>query len=314
MRCEPRTLDDIRALGGNDAADERRFATAARVSEINLALYRAFAQPLVRAMTSAPVAEWMHRMHPLRVQYEAFCDANPLMASVKTLADRVREERKPVASDNPFVAMQENVSAQIVASLDAWRDMSETMAERIFLSVFGSPGLQAAVGIDPTDTRPQRKAGKSTLHRQLMQARIEELKSRITQGGVRECVARGLIFVGMARGGPDERALAMVRRLRAVKDDQPRLTLAEFKTLLREQFFMLLLDQKATLAAIPALMPSDPSARRKAFAWLRDVLSARGEITGEAAERLRRIAVLFGVEAASDVVPIGRKTTVAKAS
>ncbi len=61
MRCEARTLDDIRALGGNDAADERRFATAARVSEINLALYRTFAQPLVRAMTSAPVAEWMRR-------------------------------------------------------------------------------------------------------------------------------------------------------------------------------------------------------------------------------------------------------------
>ncbi len=49
MRCEARTLDDIRALGGNDAADERRFATAARVSEINLALYRTFAQPVVRA-------------------------------------------------------------------------------------------------------------------------------------------------------------------------------------------------------------------------------------------------------------------------
>ena len=49
MRCEARTLDDIRALGGNDAADERRFATAARVSEINLSLYRTFAQPVVRA-------------------------------------------------------------------------------------------------------------------------------------------------------------------------------------------------------------------------------------------------------------------------
>ena len=40
MRCEARTLDDIRALGGNDLEDERRFATAARLSEINLALYR----------------------------------------------------------------------------------------------------------------------------------------------------------------------------------------------------------------------------------------------------------------------------------
>src|SRR5262245_40797687 len=70
MRCEARTLDDIRALGGNDAADERRFATAARVSEMNLALYRAFAQPVVRAMMSAPAADWMRRLHPLRLQYE----------------------------------------------------------------------------------------------------------------------------------------------------------------------------------------------------------------------------------------------------
>ena len=30
MRCEARTLDDIRALGGNDLADERKFAAAAR--------------------------------------------------------------------------------------------------------------------------------------------------------------------------------------------------------------------------------------------------------------------------------------------
>ena len=55
MRCEARTLDDIRALGGNDAADERRFATAARISETNLALYRTFAQPMVRALVSSPV-------------------------------------------------------------------------------------------------------------------------------------------------------------------------------------------------------------------------------------------------------------------
>ena len=33
--------------------DERRFATAARVSEINLALYRTFVQPFVRALVNA---------------------------------------------------------------------------------------------------------------------------------------------------------------------------------------------------------------------------------------------------------------------
>ncbi len=184
MRCEARTLDDIRALGGNDAEDERRFATAARVSEINLALYRAFAQPMVRAMTSAPVSDAMRQLHPLRLQYELFSDANPLMAPVKAMAERASKDRRPVAADNPFLAMQEAVSKQIVASLDAWREMTESLSEQMFLSVYGSPALQAAVGIDPTDARPLRKAQTSPLHRELLQSRIAELKSRIDQRGL----------------------------------------------------------------------------------------------------------------------------------
>jgi hypothetical protein len=317
MRCEARTLDDIRALGGNDAADERRFATAAQVSEINLALYRAVAQPFVRAMTSAPMAEWMQRMHPLRLQYELFSDGNPFMAGVKMLADHVREDRRPVDAGNPFLAMQETLSTQIVASLDAWRDMTETAAERMFLSVYGSPLLQAAVGVDPAGTQPLRKAPKSALHRQLLETRIAELKSRIAAGGLRECLVRGMLYVGMARGRVDERGLAALRRLRGVADDRPRPTLAEFKGLVREQFFMLLIDEEAALAAIPDLLPADKALRRKAFAALPEVLSAAGEISGEALNRLRRIARLFGVDAEPTLVKAAKpagKATVAKAS
>jgi hypothetical protein len=58
---------------------------------------------------------------------------------------------------------------------------------------------------------------------------------------------------------------------------------------------MLLIDEEATLAAIPDLLPSDTASRRKAFAALREVLSASGPIDGETAERLQRIAALFGV-------------------
>jgi hypothetical protein len=49
MRCEARTLDDIRAMGGNSPEDERRFATAKRVSEINLAAYQKFVQPWIKS-------------------------------------------------------------------------------------------------------------------------------------------------------------------------------------------------------------------------------------------------------------------------
>ena len=233
MRCEERTLDDIRALGGNDAADERRFATAARVSEVNLALYRAFAQPVVRAMTSAPFADATRQLHPLRLQYELFSDANPLMGMVKGMAERARDDRRPVAADNPFLALQETMSKHIVAGLDAWREMTGGASERIFLSVYGSPALQAAVGIDPTDERPLRKAETSALHRELLQSRVAELRSRIPTGGLRECLVRGLLYVGMARGRADERGLAALRGLRTIEDDKPRPTLTEFKALAR---------------------------------------------------------------------------------
>jgi hypothetical protein len=296
MRCETRTLDDIRALGGNDAADERRFATAARVSDINLALYRTFAQPFVRATATAPMAEWLQRIHPLRAQHEALSDANPLMRVVQYAADRAREDRRPVSPDNPFVKLQETMSEQIVAGLDAWRDAVESLSERTFLTVYGSPLLQAAVGIDPADARPQRRADKSPLHRDLVSARIAELKSRIAQGGLREALTRSMLHVAVARGGADERGLAAIRRLRAVHDDRPRPTLAEFKALVREQYFMLLIDQEAALAAIPDLLPKDKELRRKAFVTLREVLSAPGELSGESVMRLQRIAALFAVE------------------
>src|SRR5215469_3681142 len=89
MRCEARTLDDIRALGGNDAADERCFAAAARVSESNLSLYRTFMQPWVRAMVTPAGAEALRRLHPLRVQYELFADGNPFAAMVAKGAELV---------------------------------------------------------------------------------------------------------------------------------------------------------------------------------------------------------------------------------
>jgi pimeloyl-ACP methyl ester carboxylesterase len=295
MRCEARTLDDIRALGTNDAADERRFATAARVSEINLTLYRAFAQPAVRAMISEPTAEWLRRMHPQRLQYDLLSDQNPWMAPVASMAQAVRENRQTAAGDNPFMAVQETVSEQIVAGLDAWRDMIEAVAERTFLTVYGNPVLQAAVGIDPVDTRPQRKAAKMPLHRELVEARMAELKSRIAAGDVRHGAIRALLYVGMPRGSVDERGFEAIRRMRADQDEVKRPTLAEFKALVREQYSILLLDQEAAVASIPALIPG-AEARRKTLAAVRDVLRAAGEIDGQVAERLNQITRLLGLE------------------
>ena len=294
MRCEARTLDDIRALGGNDMADERRFATAARVSEINLSLYRTFVQPMVQALVSAPMADCMRQFHPMRLQYELFADQNPAMASVAALAGQVRENRKSVAGDNPFVLMQENFSNQIVTALDAWREASETLSERMFLAIYGSPTLQAAVGIDPAATRPLRKAAKNPLHQELLQKRIAELKSRIPAGGIRAAIIRGLLYAGMKRAAIDERGFELARRIREAHGDMP---IADFKALVREQFNILLIDQEAALAAIPSMLPPEMGAREKGYDLIKQLLSARGELSAADKNRLSEVARLFGLEA-----------------
>jgi hypothetical protein len=111
----------------------------------------------------------------------------------------------------------------------------------------------------------------------------------------------------------DERSIEALRQVRRDYSG-PRLTLAEFKMLVREQFFMLPLDREGTLAAIPKMLPNDVNQRRAAFGAMREVLSASQEITGERANRLKRVAELFGVETgekwASKVAPFDPKARV----
>ncbi len=305
MRCEARTLDDIRAMGGNSPEDERRFETAKRVSEMNLEAYRKYLQPWVKSMVTPQVAEMMRNWHPLRLQYEAFSSQNPFMTAVENAADKARETRKPITSDNPFLAWQEKMSKQIVSSLDQWRDSQEALSEAMFLAIYGSPALQAAVGVDPKSA-PSGPREMDPRHRELLQARIDELKSKVATGGLREAGIRALLYAGSVRGMVDERGLEALRRLRQ-DESSARMTLAEFKMLVREQFFMLLIDREAALAAIPKLLPDSMDERRRVFAMIEEILSASAEISGEVASRLKQIAGLFGLE--SNVRPIGSRAS-----
>jgi hypothetical protein len=82
----------------------------------------------------------------------------------------------------------------------------------------------------------------------------------------------------------------MARWIRRAHGDMP---LAEFKALVREQFNILLIDQDAALAAIPAMLPDDTEARREAIGLIEQVLGARGAPSDEDRERLDEIAHLF---------------------
>src|SRR5215472_11232150 len=308
MRCELRTLDDIRALGVNDTADDCSFATVDRVSRTNLALYRAFVQPFVRASMNPAVAEVVRQLHPLRLQYEMFSNANPMMAPVAAWAEQVRSRRRPASADNPFIAMRENISRQVVAGWEAWRTATENFCERLFTTVYGWKPLQAAMGVDVADSRSLRRPGKNPLHGELINKRIAELKSHISSGGLREATIRALLFAGMGRGAVDERGFEALRRIREKYTD---VSLAEFKATVREQFYILLLDPEGALSAIPSMLPPEPETRRKSLELIQQVLSARGELSEDDRERLQRVSRLFSKD---DRLAVVRSTSAASAA
>ena len=290
VRFEPRTLDDVRRIVHPDPEMERRFAAMRRVSEINLGLYRTLVQPFVKASINEQGAEWLHQLNQAELPYQIFSDRNPLMQPLAQLAEQVRQQRQPAAPDNPFFAWQAMVSEQVIAALNAWRDFQEMSAEQLFLAIYGSPLLQAAVGVAAADPPPRRGPAAEPEREALVLQRIAELKAGMAEGGAREAALRALVYVGLGGQGVDERAFNELRRIRAANEGMP---LAEFKQVLREQYFSLMLDRDAALAAIPKMLPSDAASRRQVLDAARRVVEAAGAPSGERAARLAQIETLF---------------------
>jgi len=290
-RFEARTLDDIRRMGGNDLEDERRFATVARVSETNLGLYRALVAPWIRALSSETLADVLRRLHPLRLQYELLSDRNPWMQGLAEAAEAVRDARKPVAPDNPWLAWQNQLSGQITAALTAYGDMRDWLAEQIFLEVYASPLLQALVGLGATDGPPRRRPGKELEHLALVAQRIEQLKAHIGEGGAREAAIRAMLYIGLPDGVVDERSFVVIRQIR--EESGGGIPLSKFKAALRRQFLMLLLDEERAVAAIPDMARRDPEIAQKILPALHRVVTVRGPLSPERQRRFDRIEMML---------------------
>jgi pimeloyl-ACP methyl ester carboxylesterase len=274
VRFEPRTLDDIRALGGNSLEDERQFAAVARISEINLGLYRTFVQPWVKAWANEGFAEWTRKMHPLRLPYEMFTPANPFLKSISSLADSARENRQPVSPDNVFWQAQEQLGKGIETSLKAYGDMRDRFLESMFHAVYGSPLLQSVAGLKASEASPRHRPGVDAVYREFVARRKDELLRNIAQGGPREAAVRALLYVRMPEGVADERSFNLLERLRG--ETGTGLPLADFKALVREQFFTLLLDERRAVEAIPAMLDADPDLAPRMASTLRQLIEAVG--------------------------------------
>jgi pimeloyl-ACP methyl ester carboxylesterase len=291
VRFEVRTLDDIRALGENSIEDERQFASVARISEINLGLYRAFVQPWVKAWANAGFAEWMRQMHPLRLPYEMFTPVNPFLKPIASWAASVRENRQPVSPNNALWQAQEQIGRGIETSLKAYGDLRDRFVESVFHAVYGSPFLQALVGLKASDTPPRQRPGVDAVYRAFIAERTNELLLNVAKGGPREAAIRALLYVRLPEGVADERGFNLLERMR--EEAGTGLSLAVFKTMVRDQFFTLLLDERRAIEAIPAMLEKDPDLALRMGTVLRKLIDVLGVETKLGKARLAEMQAMF---------------------
>jgi hypothetical protein len=280
-RFEMRTLDDIRSLGRNSEADDRAFATAARISEINHSLYRTFFQPFVRAMASAPAADTARQLNPLRLSYTMFADSNPWMKTIAPLAERAQADRKPVDPGNPLAVAEKQVSDQINAALDAYRDVRDRLTEQFFYAFYGSPVIQAVAGVNTGD--PVRRLPGTTPEILAQREKaVAAYAAKLQTGGFDQALIRAALYVSLTDRSLDERVTAA---LGVVRRQLLHLDLAQFKEVVRNQFEVLLLERDRALEALPGLTPAG-----RAVELLRQVKSVVADsLTPGEQQRLDRL-------------------------
>jgi len=294
IQFHPRTLDDILKLD-DGRGDERAFEVVNRVSQINQGLYDTFASPFVKAISNEATARLARDLNPARMERWAFSDLNPWMWWVKATAEWVRENRQPVAADNPLVQAEKKMSGQIEDALDRYRDVRDDLVERMFKGLYESPWLAAAVGMKAGDASSRGPAEATWEHEELKRLKLKEIESQIESGSLVDAWARLLLYVGREDKVGDERPFNLLRRM--IEETKPENvpSLAVLKAALKRQAFVLALHEERAITALPKLAP-DTQLRRRGFEAARAVVRARGELTPHQVERLRRVAGILGID------------------
>ena len=145
---------------------------------------------------------------------------NPFTKAVKPLTEAVRANRTPVNPDNPLLAMEKAASSWITTCLKSWGEIRDGMTEAFFLNAYGSPLLQAMVGLGGTKEIP-RRIERDLLLEAAAAERRSSLDRKFDEGGLEEAALRALIYVRLPDGAFDERSFRMLKGIREQRVERP---------------------------------------------------------------------------------------------
>jgi hypothetical protein len=200
--------------------------------------------------------------------------------------------------------MEAAASDWIVKCLDAFTDTRDAMVEGIFMATYGSPLLQALVGLRADGSQTRRHVERELAREAAIQRQRVELDRRIEQGSPIEVALRALIYVRSPQQTFDERGFNTLREINSKLPEAERIGLAKFKEMTKEQFLIVVQEPERAVAAIPMLLPASCGERNALLGVIREVANSGGALSDEGKRRLTRIETLFG-EPKLKSLPVG---------
>jgi len=203
----------------------------------------------------------------------------------------VRESRRPVGDDNPFVAAEQDAARKMEAALDRYRESRDAFVEKLFFSIYESPAMRALTGMAAHGADHAARPRDELMH-EWVRLKLESLYNQSEPGDFAEAVYR-IGFACLEAGKvQDARAYRMTRK---IAKDHPRLkdlSRREVKEKARRAAFIVQFDPEGALDTLPQLLP-ERAAQDDALAVIRGIVSWRPDIAPEHAAVIDKVERVF---------------------
>lgn len=269
VQFEHRTMDDLRAVNPEGRDEERLFASVARLSEMNSALYKTWVRPWLRPLASRPVMDAAIHLHPLRLQRQLFSDAWPGAAVLEDWAARVRADRHPVDDDHLGRLAERQVSSLVESGFNLWRDWRDQAVVQWTRAAYGPLGLAPWLPPGPADERVAAARARADL----AEARADVIV-RLDQGGFAQAVCRIVLAGIVSTGTFERRSLRLARaltRLPAAATGMDHAAPVDWRRLMRDEARIRAVAPVEALGALGRMLP-DLAGRERALAAAAAVL------------------------------------------